>query len=246
MATSTACCCSGAATCDACADRCAYFIEIESPSILAITSTAIPCGGSGSRNFVAPTSNVLPLYAPSDLNQNFDIQTSRAVTDSRNSALDTSAGEILLASINYSEDAATNNTKTFRMISDITVILRCNASRPGSPYSVFIEAYSEIGCLSGGQNSQAGKSVTGEYDLGSQCVALIDRQCGSASAFHTLTTPVTLTATGVTTSLGGYTSTVESSNGPRATEMEDIRDSVHDAITGTFKITSRDSCNPLP
>lgn len=251
VATEQNCCCPPPPPprCWDCLDTCSYFIEVTSPSEVAVRSLPYDCGGPG-QSVRVTSSYLLPELNPDEFDL-INFAESSGGADDRNSVLPEDGISALSAGVGHflnarPTDAQGLTVRSFSVYAAVAANVRCVTGRTPTPFvlhvvaNVLVTIYSTRGF---GAFQWGGRS---DFDLSSTCQVASSRQCVPTTApFHIFETPVEFTADGSTTTLGAYQQAGELTFGDLAEEAESIGQSIRDALTATFRITSRPSCQTV-
>lgn len=243
-----------------CLDMCAYFIEITAPTELAVKSPAYQCVGSTGYGSVIVPYMLLGQW-PDDIEPSTGNPTS-FINNSYSAAANYVPYQWLTASVSHNltgrgvDPIDTGECGTFsdaRFSSDAAIYctVKCTPGQ-SSPFSVELQVFINVILDSTFQLNNGGSgycqgfwnwNASATFPLTSTCESSSSRQCTpTEDEFQTLSTPVSFSASGATTSLGDYGPPTEFMFGDYGSTAKSIGESIREALTATFRITSRPSC----
>lgn len=259
--------------CWSCLDTCAYFIEVVEPSDLIAKTGAIECQTLSSVNGSVAT---FPFksFLPEGTLYFYDQSLSEVSNVGWRSypiglvpqgfygfVVHGASGRVptenpLCTSI---EGAGGPYPAVFGVRAAITSAVYCDSSKPDTPFTLIVDTSVRVVLREADPFVGIGSCAlpcAGEYrfdaavslDLDSSCQNVERRQCFSVpqEPGRVLHTPVTVSADKDGTSLGDYDSVTETSCGDLQGLAESIGHQIRDALTATFRITSRPACNNIP
>lgn len=248
VATDQDCCCPPPPPprCWDCLDSCSYFIEVTAPGALAVKSPPLNCGGPPGFCSQTTTGYLLSVEVPPKY-------TDQAFAESSSQACSVpNAAPVILSArcFHYVIRLPAQRTELDEIIlvASIDVSVLCLTGSTPTPFAVDIESSVSVfwpfSSVPGFGLSEW--RASGRFDLPSTCFVAPNRNCSNyAGQFRLLDTPVEFTANGTDTSLGAYQATFSQSTGSLAAEVEAIREDIRGQLTGTFRITSRPSCQTV-
>jgi hypothetical protein len=247
-----------------CLDMCAYFIEVTTPGELAVKSPPYPCSGASAQGSVIVPYMLLDAWPPET--DPGDSSPTSWFNNSSAAAENFRPYQWLIASVVHSLNGGgiwptdtgtcgTFATSNFTSEAIINCVVKCT---PGaaSPFTVELSAHVYVFLDNSFQLNNGGSpycngwwrwKASVSFPLTSTCQTAPARQCVSTGdEFQVLDTPVSVTADGTTTSIGAYTANASTSYGDYASTAQSIGEALRDALTATFRITSRSSCASSP
>lgn len=252
---------------DCLGDACAYFIEVTSPSSLKVKSPAVICGELNVPAVASVPYMLLDAFPEGTQPNSGDGQ----ININRSHAQALNVDMVYLTALNANVQhyltgrgipippsgplVCSEHFLDLYFAADafISSTVRCQVGHAPYPFSVVIMAHVSVHLLDAdadvGYMFCRGSwywDAEAEFPLTSECQT-ISGLCGpTPSKYHVIETPVTFTADGTTTSLGGYTANNTTSDGDYASTAQAIGENLRDALTATFRITSRPSCHEVP
>jgi hypothetical protein len=138
-------------------------------------------------------------------------------------------------------------------IATISFFLSCDPGSNQYYLRVVAEVYVELGTFINEVCRGRWEWVSERtFPLSTTCIVAPQRHCDTSytSPYGFLDTPVEVTASGITTSLGDYSPEYTTTNTfpglNFSGDAASIGESIREAMTATFRITSRPSCQPVP
>ncbi len=149
------------------------------------------------------------------------------------------------------EGCATSND--FELQGSVSVGIFCEPGRTPTPYTARV--FANVSCgLFATSDEKSGSECGGVwrwfgwsvFDLNSGCITAPQRTCNDyRNQMRHLTTPVTITADAAGTSLGAYQNENTFTSGGMGSWCQGFGEALRDALTATFRITSRPSCRTI-
>ena len=252
---SPACCCENPPppVC-ACPDPCSYFIEITSPSHIAVKSPPSQCPFTSLTS--AQTQIVDEAFPAPDGFDFCDLSLPGFGTVKGWAGLAQNLGDEdrhVYAAAGYRAGICSDGTYRGRVGCSIEVELRCSDFGAVEPslklyVGVNVEVYLESLDFPPKPTARLLRLLA-VTTLPSQCVTGVDRTCVGdivRTRFAYIQTPSTVTATGRDSGIGEYAVMNDYSVGVETDIAESIADHVLDSFSATFRITSRRSCRSAP
>jgi hypothetical protein len=241
---------------------CAYFIEVTAPGELAVKSPQYPCSGASTQGGVIVPYMLSDAWPPEADWSPGNLLT--FINASSATAENFKPYQWLVASVVHhlggggiwptdTGSCGTFATSNFTSEAVINCVVKCT---PGaaSPFSIELSAHVYVFLDNSFQLNNGGTPYcngwwkwdsSASFPLTSTCQSKPARQCVSTSdEFQVLDTPASVTADGTATSLGAYTANTSASYGDYSSTAQAIGEALRDALTATFRITSRRNCEP--
>ena len=242
-----ACACCQSESC-ACVDTCVYSIEQVSP--LAVKHSPFSCGFPASSQVTASSliTSLLPFSISGQNNFSASLNQSTSVSSNAGSSLAVQNGH----SANGFISIPNVGSNLFSASSNAGIAVGCNFNenfirRFSITLSCRATARIYFSSLVQTTTGYWDKSYIGQFEIPSTCISGQGKVCVySGQEVQQITTPLTITLNGGTSSLGSLALTADSGYGDHMESAKNAVDSILGGLSYTVIITSRQSCNEAP